>query len=105
MSPAPPPTGTLETRVAAWLAAAAQEDWDLAHAIRMVMPEPEWAVLRLAVVERDRQLRAGDVVEPLPPCPECQQRKCGNCTGDTWDPILDEPAPCPCHANGHAPAG
>jgi hypothetical protein len=39
------------------------------------------------------------------PCPECQQGKCGNCTGDSWDDELDEPGLCPCAATGHVAAG
>ena len=39
---------------------------------------------------------------PLPePCPECAQRKCGNCDGWAWDNERDEPTRCPCALRGH----
>lgn len=37
----------------------------------------------------------------LPPCPECQQGKHGNCNGDTWDDVADDYAPCVCADRGH----
>lgn len=35
------------------------------------------------------------------PCPECRANKHGNCNGQAWDYVEDEPAPCPCSAAGH----
>lgn len=32
----------------------------------------------------------------ISPCPECAVGKCGNCSGETWDMIKDEPTKCPC---------
>lgn len=92
--------GTLETRVNAWLAAVRADDWDLAHAVAAVMPPGEFAAVRLAVVDVDRRFRGA--AEPLQPCRECRDGKHPNCDGETWDVELDEPAPCPCAANGHA---
>jgi hypothetical protein len=35
-----------------------------------------------------------------PRCPECQQGKCGNCDGTSWDETADQPIPCPCTHGG-----
>jgi hypothetical protein len=41
----------------------------------------------------------------LPDCPECQQGKHRNCSGDTWDPDADTYGTCPCFdANHEEPA-
>jgi hypothetical protein len=31
-----------------------------------------------------------------PICPECEQGKCRNCSGDAWDHERDEPTACTC---------
>lgn len=38
-----------------------------------------------------------DIGDLPAPCPECRQGKHPNCTGDTWDPVRDAPAACPCY--------
>lgn len=40
----------------------------------------------------------------VPPCPECVQGKCPNCTGQTIGDD-DELVPCPCPHLGHGGAG
>jgi hypothetical protein len=40
--------------------------------------------------------------EPEPrSCPDCEQGKHGNCTGEAWDNDADAPVPCPCQMAGH----
>lgn len=34
-------------------------------------------------------------------CPECTVGKCGNCNGESWDVVTDEPMRCPCDLLGH----
>jgi len=42
-----------------------------------------------------------DEYDDLRACPECEQGKCRNCTGFTWDNAADREDTCPCAAAGH----
>lgn len=39
-----------------------------------------------------------DTSEPRA-CPDCEQGKCRNCTGEAWDNDADAPTACPCSLN------
>ena len=34
-------------------------------------------------------------------CPDCEQGKHANCTGQAWDNYIDDFTVCPCHQAGH----
>lgn len=53
---------TLETRTAAWLAAANRDDWPAAHRVADLMDPAEYAFLREAVAVREQQLRDGQPI-------------------------------------------
>lgn len=37
---------------------------------------------------------------PDPTSPDCEQRKHQACSGDAWNHLTDEPAPCACECHG-----
>jgi hypothetical protein len=38
---------------------------------------------------------------PIRACPDCEQGKHRNCTGQAWDNVIDDFTVCPCYQAGH----
>jgi len=48
-------------------------------------------------------VRAAKHLMSIRDCPDCEQGKCRNCTGEAWDTEKDEPCVCPCSLNRAGP--
>lgn len=44
-------------------------------------------------------VRAAKHLMTVRPCPDCEQGKHRNCTGEAWDNTKDAPTACPCSLN------
>lgn len=49
-------------------------------------------------------VRAAKHLMGIRACPDCEQGKCRNCTGEAWCNEHDAPARCPCDRRGHKAA-
>ena len=48
-------------------------------------------------------VRAVKHLSSIRPCPDCEQGKHANCTGEAWDNDADAPTTCPCSLNRAGP--
>jgi hypothetical protein len=48
-------------------------------------------------------VRAAKHLSSIRPCPDCEQGKHANCTGEAWDNEADAPTACPCSLNRAGP--
>jgi hypothetical protein len=48
-------------------------------------------------------VRAAKHLMSIRDCPDCEQGKHQNCTGEAWDTEKDEPCVCPCSLNRAGP--
>ena len=48
-------------------------------------------------------VRAAKHLMEVRDCPDCEQGKHQNCTGEAWDTVADAPTVCPCSLNRAGP--
>jgi len=65
------------------------------HGIRKMTPEEVDGFAEI--------VRAAKHLMGVRDCPDCEQGKCQNCTGEAWDNDADAPTVCPCSINQAGP--